>query len=84
MSMILAWLPPLLFSVVVENGIDQKYGMIVMSCFVLVAALILKICTGKWEDILSESGRSERQLSQEAHLPESGSELVQIMSDEEE
>ena len=86
MSMILAWLPPLLFSVVVENGIDQKYGMIVMSCFVLLAALILKMCAGTWEDILVESGRSERQLSQGERPAdsESVSELVQIMSDEEE
>mmetsp|Transcript_20149 Transcript_20149/g.43767 ORF Transcript_20149/g.43767 Transcript_20149/m.43767 type:complete len:548 (-) Transcript_20149:358-2001(-) len=58
-SMILSWLPPLIFSVLVENGVDAKWGMTFMGSFVLVAALMLKFGAGTWEEILQESGRSE-------------------------
>ncbi len=84
--MILSWLPPLLFSLMVSNGIDPKvsdlldvschislvssnlnlvviiqWGMLAMAGFEIFAALLLAVGTGKWEDILLESGRSERQ-----------------------
>mmetsp|Transcript_11136 Transcript_11136/g.17002 ORF Transcript_11136/g.17002 Transcript_11136/m.17002 type:complete len:259 (-) Transcript_11136:59-835(-) len=58
-SMILSWLPPLLFSLMVSNGIDPKWGMMAMASFVIFAASLLAVGTGKWEDILLESGRSE-------------------------
>mmetsp|Transcript_17705 Transcript_17705/g.42651 ORF Transcript_17705/g.42651 Transcript_17705/m.42651 type:complete len:560 (-) Transcript_17705:302-1981(-) len=58
-SMILAWFPPLIFSVAVENGVDVKWGMTIMGSFILVAALLLKLGAGTWEEILRESGRSE-------------------------
>ncbi len=57
--MILSWLPPLLFSLMISNGIDPKWGMTAMAGFVIFAALLLALGTGKWEDILEESGRSE-------------------------
>ncbi len=57
-SMILAWMPPLIFSVLVENGIEAKWGMTCMASFVLLAALLLQL-GGTWEEILQESGRSD-------------------------
>lgn len=57
-SFILSWLPPLVFSVLVENGVDAKWGMTFMGSFILVAASLLKFGAGKWEEILEESGRS--------------------------
>ena len=35
--------------------------MTAMASFVILAALLLAGGTGKWEDILEESGRSEKQ-----------------------
>lgn len=53
-----SWLPPLLFAILVEQGIGAKWGLTVMASFVLVAAFMLKFCAGSWEEILKESGRS--------------------------
>ena len=49
----------MIFSVAVENGVDVKWGMTIMGSFILVAALLLKLGAGTWEEILRESGRSE-------------------------
>ena len=57
--MILSWLPPLIFSVLIGNGVDAKWGMIAMASFLLLAATILRFCPGTWEEILRESGRSD-------------------------
>lgn len=57
-SMILSWLPPLMFSILVGNEVDAKWGMVVIGSFLLVAALMLKLGTGTWEEILEESQRS--------------------------
>ena len=68
-SMILSWFPPLIFSVLVENGVDAKWGMTCMGSFVLIAALTLKLGAGTWEEILQESGRSgltEREATAES------------------
>lgn len=58
-SMILSWLPPLIFSVLIENGVDTKWGMTVMSSFLLLAAMLLKFGAGTWDEMTQESGRSE-------------------------
>jgi len=57
-AMILAWLPPLVFSILIENGVDAKWGMTFMGSFILVAALLLRFGAGNWEEILIESQRS--------------------------
>ena len=36
-----------------------QWGMMAMASFVIFAASLLAVGTGKWEDILLESGRSE-------------------------
>jgi MFS-type transporter involved in bile tolerance (Atg22 family) len=56
-SAIIGWLPPLLFSVMVERGVDPKWGLTLMGSFILVAASMLKFGSGPWEEILQESGR---------------------------
>jgi UMF1 family MFS transporter len=57
-STILAWMPPLIFSALVENEIDPKWGLTFMGSFILIGALLLKFAAGTWEEILEESGRS--------------------------
>jgi MFS-type transporter involved in bile tolerance (Atg22 family) len=57
-STILAWMPPLVFSTLVENEIDPKWGLTFMGSFILIAAALLKFAAGTWEEILQESGRS--------------------------
>ena len=56
--MILSWLPPLVFSILIENGVDAKWGMTFMASFILVAASLLRFGAGTWEEILIESQRS--------------------------
>lgn len=57
-AMILSWLPPLVFSILIENGVDAKWGMTFMASFILVAASLLRFGAGTWEEILIESQRS--------------------------
>jgi MFS-type transporter involved in bile tolerance (Atg22 family) len=57
-SAILGWLPPLIFGIAVEKGIDPKWGLTMMGSFIFVAALLLKCCSGSWGEIIEESGRS--------------------------
>ena len=52
-------LPPLVFSLFVENGVDAKWAMSFMSVFIMIGALLLRLGTGTWEEMLQESGRSE-------------------------
>mmetsp|Transcript_25344 Transcript_25344/g.44488 ORF Transcript_25344/g.44488 Transcript_25344/m.44488 type:complete len:109 (+) Transcript_25344:1627-1953(+) len=56
-TQILGWLPPLLFSFLVQADVSQKYGVIV-SAFGFVAAILLLSCTGSWEDIVAEAERN--------------------------
>ena len=72
-SLILSWLPPLVFSVLVENGVDAKWGMTFMGSFILLAAILLRLGAGTWDEILHESGRSDlsEQEPTESTTPES-------------
>jgi MFS-type transporter involved in bile tolerance (Atg22 family) len=51
---ILAWLFPLVFSILIENDIPQKYGVIVVASGLLIALFFLML-TCSWEDIVKES-----------------------------
>jgi len=53
-TQILSWLPPLLFQLMIQANVAQKYGIIVASCFVLPAAGFLML-TGTWDEILEET-----------------------------
>ena len=59
----------------ISNGIDPKWGMTAMAGFVIFAALLLALGTGKWEDILEESGRSE--VANSHSIAEEGGEGVE-------
>jgi len=50
---ILAWFFPLLFSVLIENNISQKYGVILVASGFLVAIICLMF-TCSWEEIIEE------------------------------
>ena len=53
-SQILSWLPPLIFTLLVEVNVSQKYGVIVVSTFFLVAVGLL-MCTCSWDEIVEET-----------------------------
>lgn len=53
-SQVLVWIPPILFSVSVENNLQQKYGLIIANTFFLVATVVLMF-TGSWDEILEEA-----------------------------
>jgi len=54
-TQILGWLPPLIFSILVQNDIDQTYGLMAVACFILPSLLALSMTTS-WEGILEEVG----------------------------
>mmetsp|Transcript_44967 Transcript_44967/g.109217 ORF Transcript_44967/g.109217 Transcript_44967/m.109217 type:complete len:673 (-) Transcript_44967:2423-4441(-) len=56
-TQILGWLPPLLFSIMNENGIDQKYGVIITT-FGFVVSIALLSCTASWDEIVEEANRN--------------------------
>lgn len=60
-TQILGWLPPLIFSFMVEAKVSQTYGVVAVSSFLLVAVALLG-CAAPWDDILQESGRVKESL----------------------
>ena len=55
-SQILGWLPPLLFSIMVETKVGQTYGVVAVSGFFLLAAGIVS-CAAPWPEVLEDCGR---------------------------
>lgn len=53
-TQILAWLPPLLFTILVEANVAQKWGVIVTS-FGFFVAICLLMLTGSWDVIVEEA-----------------------------
>jgi len=53
-TIILAWLPPLIFSLLVEAGTDQKYGVIAVSSFFTIGFITLSMAA-PWNEILDEA-----------------------------
>eukprot|EP00535_Pseudo-nitzschia_heimii_P003535 CAMPEP_0197185704 /NCGR_PEP_ID=MMETSP1423-20130617/12484_1 /TAXON_ID=476441 /ORGANISM="Pseudo-nitzschia heimii, Strain UNC1101" /LENGTH=492 /DNA_ID=CAMNT_0042636837 /DNA_START=91 /DNA_END=1569 /DNA_ORIENTATION=- len=53
-TQILVWLPPLLFTISLESGLEQKYGLIVASTFFLLAAGVLMFAAS-WDEIVEEA-----------------------------
>ncbi|GAX17521.1 hypothetical protein FisN_18Lh166 [Fistulifera solaris] len=56
-TQILSWLPPLIFTILVEADVNQTYAVVAVSSFLLISILSLQ-CAAPWDDILEESGRS--------------------------
>ncbi len=63
-TQILGWLPPLIFSVMVEARVSQTYGVVAVCTFFLVAVAILEFAA-PWNEILEESGREKEIESSE-------------------
>jgi len=57
-SQIIAWLPPLIFTVIVEADVNQTYAVIVVTCFLVPAICMMMFFAAPWDEILKESGRS--------------------------
>lgn len=53
-SVILSWLPPLIFTFATELGVEQKYAVVMTSAFFLVGLFFLMF-SGTWEEIIEES-----------------------------
>ena len=53
-SQILVWLPPMLFTISMESGLEQKYGLMITASFLLIATGIL-MCTGSWDEIIEDA-----------------------------
>lgn len=56
-TQILGWLPPLVFSLMVEADVSQSYGVVVVTLFFPLAIGILSMAA-PWEEILEDAGRS--------------------------
>ena len=58
-TIILAWFTPLVFGILVQKGVDPKWGMTFIGCFILIPAAMLRFCAGSWEEIVEETGRAD-------------------------
>lgn len=56
-TQILSWLPPLIFTILVEADVSQTYAVVAVSAFMLFSIGFLQF-TAPWDDLLAESGRS--------------------------
>ena len=51
---IIVWMPPFIFSILVENGVEQRYGLLSMCLFQAVAVGFLSLCS-PWDEMLKET-----------------------------
>jgi len=76
---ILVWLPPLLFVIVIENDVAQKFGWLPMAAFLLIAAGLLMMA-GTWEEIRQEAAEgfeaieADKKLANAANNKDDGEE----------
>ena len=59
-TQILGWLPPLIFSIMVENGINQRYGILVVQIFFAIAIGLLSML--RWTEALEQVHGSEDEI----------------------
>lgn len=57
-AQILGWLPALLFSIMNENGVDMRWGMGLISFFLLLA-IFFTIFIGSYDDAVAQVAREE-------------------------
>jgi len=69
-TQILGWLPPLLFSVLVDNNISQKFGLMAVAAF-FIPAIGFLFLTPSWPEVLAEV-REERS-TKELQVPSESS-----------
>ena len=58
-TQILGWLPPLVFSVLVENDIERGIAVVCISAFLLISISILMFAAAPWEEILEEVAEND-------------------------
>lgn len=51
-NLILVWFPPLIFSILIESGVEQRWGLLAMTVFQALAAGLLSFCA-PWEEIMA-------------------------------
>lgn len=56
-TQILVWLPPLLFTLMIEAGINQKWGLMSLIIYFVIAIGLLSF-VAPWEDMLKESAKT--------------------------
>lgn len=76
-TQILGWLPPLIFSILVDNDVDQKYGILSLQAFFVIAVLILSLIPS-WEEAVIEA----HSLDKTRH-PSEKSEKESVVDEEE-
>lgn len=57
-TQILGWLPPLIFTILVQSDVDQKFGVISTSFGFLVSVFFLS-CAASWDEILAEADHNK-------------------------
>ncbi|CAB9507044.1 Vacuole effluxer Atg22 like [Seminavis robusta] len=63
-SQLLGWLPPLMFTLLVEANVDQKYGLICTVCFFLVAVAMISM-SPSFDKVLEEVHQNDFDLDVE-------------------
>mmetsp|Transcript_11888 Transcript_11888/g.16876 ORF Transcript_11888/g.16876 Transcript_11888/m.16876 type:complete len:504 (+) Transcript_11888:119-1630(+) len=56
-TQIIGWLPPLIFTVIVEVGWNQKWGVVSVSGFLIVSIILLS-CAAPWDEIVAEANKN--------------------------
>jgi len=64
-SQIMGWLPPLIFSIMVEQNIAQKWGILVVTGFHLCAIAILFLPPYAWNAVVSLTSLQQTQSNEE-------------------
>jgi len=57
-SQILVWLPPLIFSILLEAEMDQRLGIVAIACFFLVSNLFY-LMSPPFDEVLKEVGKKK-------------------------
>jgi MFS transporter, UMF1 family len=77
-TQILGWLPPLIFSILVDNNVSQTYGVMSLSIYFFIAILLLSRAA-PWSDILASTAAISAQADlaavtekQEQHAGDGG------------
>jgi len=72
-TQILVWLPPLVFSGMIQRGLPMHWGLVSITIFLAISVALL-CCVAPWEDVLKESKGGEENYEDEEkkyHLDES-------------
>ena len=80
-TQILGWLPPLIFTLMVEAGADQTYGVMSVAAFFFLAIAILSLAS-PWEDILAEAAEVDSSVLDDAKLGEQPLEVEDVKNSE--